>query len=204
MNLEYIAIIYFNADFSMIKQSLKNIIRNVYWKAYGTTIRNPKINHEVKSILFICKGNICRSPFAEMYSKFKYSHSGQYNILSAGIHAASSQVPPIESVNAANNFGIDLKSHRTRLINYRMIESFDLIVAMEAWQYNYLRNLFVEYRNRIFLLPLIGNNNINDKMSWYYKYNIIDPYGKPPSEYIKCYNRIIQHIDILFENINGK
>jgi protein-tyrosine phosphatase len=188
----------------MIRHFIKGILRDIYWSVYGKTIRNPKLTLQVKSILFVCKGNICRSPFAEISSIQNIGISNQYNISSAGIYVESPQVPPVEAVVAANDFGIDLQGHKSKSINYRMIESFDLIVAMEAWQFKFLNKLFAEFKEKIFLLPLFDNNT--KSLNNYSIYNIKDPYGKSQYDYQKCFDRIRSCIEGLFKdiNINGK
>ena len=42
--------------------------KKFYWSVYGRTICNPRLPQNINSILFVCKGNICRSPFAEYYA----------------------------------------------------------------------------------------------------------------------------------------
>lgn len=184
----------------MIKHFIKNILRNIYWSGYGKTIRNPKLPLQVKSILFVCKGNICRSPFAEISSKHNIDISNQYNFSSAGIYVESPQGPPVEAVIAANDFGIDLKDHKSKSISYRMIESHDLIVAMEVWHYNYLNKLFAEFKDKVFLLPLFDNNT--ESLNNYSIYNIKDPYGKTQNDYKNCFNRIKCCIEGLIKDIH--
>jgi protein-tyrosine phosphatase len=183
----------------MIKHFIKCILSNIYWSGYGKTISNPKIPLQVKSILFVCKGNICRSPFAEISSKHNIGISNQYIFSSAGIYVKSPQVPPHEAVIAANDFGIDLQGHKSKSINYRMMESNDLIVVMEVWQYKYLNKLFAEFNDKIFLLPLFGNNT--ESLNNYSVYNIKDPYGKSQDDYNKCFDRIRCCIEGLFKDI---
>ena len=185
----------------MIKHTVKYIIDTIFWGVYGKTIGNPKIPLEVKSILFVCKGNICRSPFAEKYANQNPNISDQYQFSSAGIIVGSPQAPPVEGVIAAYNYGVNLQDHKSRSINYRMMESFDLIVAMEVCQYKYLNKLFAEFKDKIFLLPLFDNNI--ELLNQYSIYNIKDPYGKSQDEFIKCFDRIKHCIEGLFKDIHS-
>lgn len=183
----------------MIKLFIKNSINNIYWSLYGKTIHNPKLPYKVKSILFVCKGNICRSPFAEIFSKHIIGILNQYMFSSAGIYVESPKEPPVEAVIAANNIGIDLQGHKSKSINYQMIESYDLIVAMEVWQYRYLNKLFAEYKEKIFLLPLFDKNT--KFLNNYSIYNIKDPYGKSQNDYKKCFDRIKCCIEGLIKDL---
>lgn len=105
--------------------------------------------------------------------------------------------PPAEAVAAAKDFGVDMRTHKSRQMNYKQMETFDMIFVMEAWQYKYLRKLFIEFKNKIFLLPLLETDR-SIKRNSYSKYNIKDPYGKGASEFNECYKRIESCIDSLF------
>ena len=183
----------------MNKSYLKNFAKNLCWWAYGGTIRNPPLPSDVNSILFICLGNICRSPFAERIAT-KYSHTiNKLIFYSAGILVESPKMPTEEAIVTAMNYGIDLKGHRSRLINYRMMESYDAITTMETWQYKYLRKIFQEFTEKIFLLPLFCNNK--DTLDIYDNYNIKDPYGKNFTDYDECFRRIEGCVSGLLSNI---
>jgi protein-tyrosine phosphatase len=184
----------------MVKYFIKNSISSIYWSLYGKSIRNPKTPTQVKSILFICKGNICRSPFAEIFAKNISHIPDQYLFSSAGIYVESPQVPPLEAVMAGNDFRVDLQGHKSKSINYRMIESYDLIVAMEVWQFKYLNKLFPEFKEKTFLLPLFDKNS--ESLTNYSIYNIKDPYGKSQDDYNKCFDRIMCCIEGLIKDIH--
>lgn len=186
----------------MVKYLIKIFIKNVYWKVYSRTISNPKLPSQIKSILFVCKGNICRSPFAEHYASKYYSISDHLLYCSAGIHVELPKFPPLEAIVSASKFGIDIHDHQSREINYTMIEECDLITVMEAWQYNYLRRIFKEFRSKIFLLPLFERQEgVPD--SFYNIYNIKDPYGKNVTEFDECFRRINNCLAGLFSDINN-
>ena len=184
-----------------MKYIIKNIISDIYWSAYGICYHDSMLPSKVKSILFVCKGNICRSPFAEIISKNNIDISNKYEFLSAGIQVESPQPPPVDAVIAANVFGVDMKFYKSKSINYRMIESTDLIVAMEVWQYRYLNKLFVEFKEKIFLLPVFDNNT--KRMDKYSIYNIKDPYGKSQKDYNACFSRIKCCIEGLVKDIES-
>lgn len=181
----------------MMEGVIKNTVKNIIWKYYGYTIVKTKLPSDIKSILFVCKGNICRSNFAEILAYNKYNNSHEYLLKSAGILVNKPIGPPEEAIIAARHYGVDLHHHKSRQLDYALMESSDLVVVMETCQYKYLRKLFLEYQDKIFLLPLIetGNKNIHDE---YARYNIKDPYGKTIPEFIECYHRIERCIDTLF------
>jgi protein-tyrosine phosphatase len=164
-------------------------IKNILWLLYGTTIANPKLPTKVKSILFVCKGNICRSPFAEKLA-LKYSNNGNsQNVYSAGILVIEPKSSPADAICAAESFGVELKDHKSRQINYSMVEVYDMVLVMETRQYKYLRKLFSEYTDKIFLLPLFSDKEPG-LLGSYNKYNIKDPYGKGIKEFSDSFRRI--------------
>jgi protein-tyrosine phosphatase len=185
-----------------MKLDFKYIIKNIVWYIYGRTVKNPDISISMKSILFVCKGNICRSNFAEKLSHIKYNISNEYLLGSAGIYVKKPVGVPDEATIAASKYGVMFQNHKSKQLDYSLMEASDLVVVMEKWQYEYLRKIFLEFRNKIFLLPLIdsGNPGIYDQYS---KYNIQDPYGRNISSYIECYGRIERCIDIMFSRINN-
>jgi protein-tyrosine-phosphatase len=101
----------------------------------------------------------------------------------------------------AKHFGVCLDDHTSRQVDYDLIESYDLIAAMEARQYNFLRKTFPEFREKIFLLSLFDLSN-NPVFRGYGVYNITDPFGKDENEYRECFHRIVSCIIGLSKNIN--
>ncbi|MFM9057035.1 MAG: low molecular weight protein-tyrosine-phosphatase [Bacteroidota bacterium] len=83
-------------------------------------------------ILFVCLGNICRSPLAEGILREKLSSQPYIIIDSAGTgnwHAG--EAPDRRSVATAREFGIDISSQRARQVVSADFEQFDLILAMD-------------------------------------------------------------------------
>lgn len=83
-------------------------------------------------ILFVCLGNICRSPLAEGILRDKLSDQPHVVIDSAGTgnwHAG--EPPDRRSISAALESGIDIRSQRARQVVAADFERFDLILAMD-------------------------------------------------------------------------
>lgn len=87
-------------------------------------------------VLFVCLGNICRSPTAEGVFRHVVERAGlkdRIEIDSAGTHAYHIGDPPdLRSQEAARRRGIDLSSLRGRKASAEDIERFDYILAMDA------------------------------------------------------------------------
>ncbi len=86
------------------------------------------------SILFVCLGNICRSPLAEGIAKAYVKEKGlDYFIDSAGTGSWHIGEPPCDgSIRVAKMHGIDISSHRARQVTKEDIEKFDIIVALDS------------------------------------------------------------------------
>jgi protein-tyrosine phosphatase len=85
-------------------------------------------------ILFVCMGNICRSPSAEgVFRRLLAAEEvGQVEIDSAGTHDYHVGEPPDRrAVTAAARRGVDLSTLRARLLVAEDFERFDLILAMD-------------------------------------------------------------------------
>ena len=93
-------------------------------------------------VLFVCMGNICRSPTAEGVFRKLVSDEGMGNVIeidSAGTHAYHvGHEPDRRAQLAAQQRGIDLSELRARQVMLIDFESFDYILAMDASNYEVL------------------------------------------------------------------
>jgi protein-tyrosine-phosphatase len=110
------------------------------------------------------------------------------------------ETPPPGAVLSSENFGIDLRQHRSKPVSYVLMESYDMIVTMETWQYKQMKKLFLEFSDKIYLLPLFDHGTAYS-MNKYDKYNIQDPYGKNILEFDRCFERIERCTSILLRKI---
>jgi protein-tyrosine phosphatase len=87
-----------------------------------------------RRILFVCTGNICRSPTAEgVLRHLARSESMELHIESAGLGDWHIGQPPDErSQHHARNRGYDLSTQRARQVKARDFEDFDMILAMDS------------------------------------------------------------------------
>jgi protein-tyrosine-phosphatase len=78
-------------------------------------------------VLFVCTGNICRSPFAEAVAR-----SEGFDAESAGLDAYSGAEPTDDAIAVARELGYDLSSHHARPLTEEMLERADVVVGMTA------------------------------------------------------------------------
>jgi protein-tyrosine phosphatase len=102
----------------------------------GSEVRQQFMNNNPQcSVLFVCLGNICRSPTAEGVFRKKVSDAGLVGMIqidSAGTHAFHSDEPPDRRAQAAAlRRGVDLGDIRARRVSEDDYAQFDLILAMD-------------------------------------------------------------------------
>ncbi len=109
-------------------------------------------------VLFVCMGNICRSPTAHGVFRELVRQEGLEDAIqidSAGTHAYHVGNPPDQRAQAtARNRGIDLSDLRARQVNPEDFERFDYVLAMDEENLAILRELCPpgrEERLRLFL-----------------------------------------------------
>ena len=95
-------------------------------------------------VLFVCMGNICRSPTAEgVFREFVTRHAPELEleIDSAGTHDYHVGEPPDpRALKAASTRGLDISGLRARQVEDADFERFDLILAMDRLNYETLRD----------------------------------------------------------------
>ena len=98
---------------------------------------------EIKSILFVCLGNICRSPLAEGIAK-NYIKEKNLNLVieSAGTwHWHVGEKPCENSIKVALLNGVDISNQKAQQVKKSDFKNFDLIVGLDDSNISNLKNL---------------------------------------------------------------
>src|SRR5688572_517050 len=127
----------------------------------------------VQRLVYVCKGNICRSAYAEAKTR-----SMGLNAASFGLSADPSSRADPTAVRIARGMSLDLLTHRVRTLSQLHLQSGDLLVAMEPWQARaVLQSLSSESGPQVTLLGLWANRP---------RPHIEDPYGLSEGYYLSC------------------
>ena len=84
---------------------------------------------EARSLLFVCFGNICRSPFAEQLA-LRHLPSDR-RASSAGHYPDAGRRTPGDAIAIARRFGVDLRSHRSRFLSRKLLEQADAVFVCD-------------------------------------------------------------------------
>ena len=104
------------------------------------------MSYQTQSVLFVCMGNICRSPTAEAVFRYYARQSGLDLLIdSAGtLDYHSGDKPDGRARKAGERRGYDFSSIRARKVTSEDFERFDLILAMDKDNYRNLMALAPE------------------------------------------------------------
>lgn len=103
-------------------------------------------------LLFICTGNLCRSPMAEYLLRQRLGAKTSWHIHSAGLSAVNGLPASQPAIAVLHEKGTDLTAHRSRLLTQEMIDSAAVIVVMTTSHALELKRRFPEAQDRIYLL----------------------------------------------------
>jgi protein-tyrosine-phosphatase len=142
------------------------------------------------NIVFICMGNICRSPMAEGLLRHRWKEMGRDDLIvsSMGTHGLNG-LPPTEYTQAVcKENGFDISSHRARSLVDEDLQKADLILCMEPVHKKFVQTFFPWHRDRLFLLGAWPEKETR-------KSAIDDPMGGSLEEFRLTFSIIKKHIE---------
>jgi protein-tyrosine phosphatase len=139
-----------------------------------------------ESILFVCKGNICRSPFAEQYSRSLFPL--KIHTSSCGYIQQNGRESPPEAINTAKKFGVDLSDHQAHQITEQMIQNSDVVIVFDESNFRILFKRYHKYKSKLWFLSEICPD---------IQITIEDPFSKDSETFEKVYSLIAYCIDTM-------
>ncbi len=148
------------------------------------------------TILFICTGNICRSPMAEGLLRHALGNKAGVRAISAGISAVDGQPPSPHAVEALKQVGIDISRQRSRMLTLELINEADCVFGMTKAHVETVSRLFPAAAEKTRLV-----RDFNKNLSPLEK-EIPDPIGRPLEIYEQCRDEIVEGIRLILNFID--
>jgi protein-tyrosine phosphatase len=151
--------------------------------ALGIARWKRSVPANARSFVFVCHGNIMRSPMCEALLKSRLSGltGTDFAIASAGLHAQTGNEADRRAQVAAREFGISLENHRTKPLTAEMVERADVIFGMDTTNYVELLSFFPSSNHKMYMLSAYSDSRQMD---------IPDPYTENDASLRQCYATI--------------
>jgi len=157
------------------------------------------MKHKFK-IVFVCTGNICRSPMAAglLRAKLPEHLKSKVIIESAGTMGIEDSMASEEAIEVMQQKGIDITDHRSQGISEEVVNGADVIFALAENHRHYLESLFPKARDNVFLLKTFDRDH--KKVN---SVSVSDPIGGSVQIYEECRDTIESEIDRILPRLTG-
>ena len=146
-------------------------------------------------VLFVCSGNICRSPMAEAYLRHRIADAGLSHavVASAGTLGIEGSPASREAVEVLAEAGVDLSNHRSAGLRNADLRTSDLVLVMALEHLASIEQMAVDPAGEVHLLrefehgpdPRPGAEDVDD------------PIGRP----IEVYRRQFEQIRVCVDHV---
>jgi protein-tyrosine phosphatase len=172
------------------KRALIAHLRSLAILKFGGLWRYQRVNWpKVQRLVFICKGNICRSPYAHA----RVAAAG-FPSASCGLSAGSGLPANPKAVLIAAERNISLVDHRTTAFSAFIPNRGDLLICMEPWQVAVVESTLTDQNIQVTLLGLWAQPR---------RPILPDPYGLGDGYWRTCLNIIDNAVDRILQLVNG-
>jgi protein-tyrosine-phosphatase len=145
----------------------------------------------IKNVLFVCYGNICRSPFAATVARSRWQ--SRTLVASVGFHQTGGRPSPQHVVDAAYALGVDLHGWKSTMVTPAHVSAADLIIVMDLANLDSLMKMFPQAISRTILL---GVCDLSVPFA-----EINDPYDLSPAATEQVFKQILCAIGCLIRDL---
>jgi protein-tyrosine-phosphatase len=142
--------------------------------------------------VFICSGNICRSPMAERIFaeelKVRGDHGAAISMSTLGLHGRTASK---NARTAASESGLDLEAHRSQPVSAGLLVHADVIFVMEAAHREFVLRAAPSVGPRIVLMGTLDPEGGPDEID--------DPVGQSIEVFRRCRDRLRRSILAWFD-----
>lgn len=158
------------------KGKFKATVEFMFWRAGLLGALTTVEFARVERVLFVCSGNICRSPYAEV----KLASQG-FSCESFGLSTTPGIPADARAVKVAEGRGIDLSTHRSKQAGSFSISASDLLLGMTPDHCRELKKLKIAGGAQVSLLGIYATPAIPI---------VGDPFQQSESQFEKCFDVI--------------
>jgi protein-tyrosine-phosphatase len=146
-------------------------------------------------ILFVCTGNICRSPMTAEYFRMRAAQRGLSHVVvdSAGTMGLQDAPATPEAIKAMAAIGVDLSGHRSKRLSETDLRTTDIVVAMTRHHLEHLAHHYPGGSDHRVLLRAFEDDT---RPSGDAK-DLPDPIGEP----LESYRRIVPVIRVCVDHL---
>ena len=168
-----------------------------------TAVRHPyerwtvvRLPEPVQSVLFVCKGNICRSPLAAAYFQSLNDRSGgKLTVRSAGLETTPGKPAHAKARAVALQHHLSVEQHATTQVSAEILGQSDLVVVMEIMQKIRIHKLYPQWKRKVVLLGRFDSTG---------PIEIGDPYNGAIEDFESCFKQISRCCDKLAAKLDLK
>lgn len=159
-------------------------------RAFRNKLKNR--TEKISRLIFVCSGNICRSPFADYRARQLIQN---VEICSAGFHAEADGPADPMAIEISKAYGVDLSPHKTtRFSSYEILPT-DLVLVMDSYHLSYIEKNRPDLVGQVVLLASFCQSKEFPIM-------IGDPWSQGKISFNFCYRQIEDALSGLVKYIN--
>ncbi len=169
---------YISRQFANHRGLVRTLLADMMWR-FGPYRRYGTVDwRQVKRLVFICQGNICRSPFAHYMALRNHA---ELPVVSFGLATTTGVSANPMAMDVGGDFGLDMTHHQATDISGFAIERGDLLIVMENRHINLLQPHIAGLEVQVCLLGLW----CRPRFALLY-----DPFSHSRDYFSSCFSRI--------------